>query len=195
MSGAFCTNCEDWSSTPLIPLPCRCHWCTPCLITAFSLSRSEEHYPPKCCSTLNFTTFKSYLPNSLIADLETKIPIFETPGKLRVFCAHKTCLMFIPPADVQGEVAWCQSCGAKTCVLCKWHIKVSVALTKLCRKRYNSARVKITNSARIAVRWWREVVVRERVRDVLICCVLVDTSFVLTVVRVSGIGVVVWVSK
>jgi hypothetical protein len=55
--------------------------------------------------------------------------------------------------------------------------------------------VKITNSARIAVRWWREVVVRERVRDVLICCVLVDTSFVLTVVRVSGIGVVVWVSK
>lgn len=119
MSDGFCTNCEDWSSSPLIPLPCRCLWCKPCIITAFSLARSEEHYPPKCCSKLNFNSLKNHLPASLIADLEKKFPIFETPGNLRVFCAHKSCLEFIPVTNVQGDIAHCQSCGEKTCKLCK----------------------------------------------------------------------------
>lgn len=77
----------------------------------------------------------------------------------------------------------------------KSHIKVSVALMKLCREHCNFARMKITNSARTAVRWWREVVVKRRVRVVHICCVLVASSSALIVVRVSGIGVVVWVSE
>lgn len=77
----------------------------------------------------------------------------------------------------------------------KSHIKVSVALMKLCREHYNFARMKITNSARTAVRWWREVVVKRKVRAVHICYVLVAPSSALIVVRVSGIGVVVWASE
>lgn len=73
----------------------------------------------------------------------------------------------------------------------KWHIKMNVALMKLCRAHFSSAKVKTTSSARIAARWWREVVGKRRVRAVHTCYVLVATSSALTAVRVSGIGVVV----
>ena len=115
----FCTNCDDYSEDPLIPLPCRCLWCSTCITTSFTLARAEEHYPPRCCSKLNFTNLKKYLSADLIADLETKFPVYETPGHLRVFCAHKNCLKFIPISGLDGDIATCPSCSQKTCKKCK----------------------------------------------------------------------------
>lgn len=112
----FCDAClEKCTLQDPLKLGCKriCSYCKECLERMFCLAmKDEESYPPRCLcfEAVSLPEAKSHLPASLVDEYESKIEEMDTKNK--TYCHNVSCNNFIPPDDVQSNMAHCQKCSS-----------------------------------------------------------------------------------
>lgn len=115
-----CIACVDefpWFDT--LPAPCSESYCGACISTLFAASITDESlYPPRCCGqAIPFDVAKHFLSPGVAETFAAKREELDT--KNRVYCHRPLCSVFIPPANIRGDVATCPRCANDTCAMCK----------------------------------------------------------------------------
>ncbi|TDZ60526.1 hypothetical protein CTRI78_v004898 [Colletotrichum trifolii] len=82
---------------------------------ATSAVKREKRMCNSCLS--NYIVTDLLLSSKLIGEFQAKAVEFSTPN--RTYCHKPTCSTFIPKEFIKDDIAFCQRCGYRTCVMCK----------------------------------------------------------------------------
>lgn len=114
-----CAACLD-TREGLIRLPdCTDEYCNDCLRELFERSlKDTELFPPRCHKAEIPLELVQHLftPDFIRAFLERRVEL-STPNP--TYCFVKTCAKFIHPDHIDGGIAQCPTCKARTCTHCK----------------------------------------------------------------------------
>ena len=116
----YCTACHDEvSHWKFIEAPCGDLYCEPCIVELFGLAMKDELlFPPRCCKQpIGLETAGSALSEAHRQAFEEKALEYYTID--RTYCQGATSSVFIPPNQIDGEKAACQTCQRLTCRVCK----------------------------------------------------------------------------
>ncbi|KAH0422101.1 IBR finger domain-containing protein [Colletotrichum camelliae] len=113
-----CISCHGGPNDLYLVL-CGHLYCVTCLQKLFQLSLVDESlFPPRCCrKPIPMDQAQHILPKQLMQEFSAKEIELSTVN--RTYCHQPRCSAFIPPISIEGDVANCPACQAKTCVLCK----------------------------------------------------------------------------
>ena len=115
-----CVVCEEpVEYFTAVYAPCGHDYCHVCIKEYFyKAAQDESLYPPSCCGEIiPMDLAEVFFTNEFIAYFEAKA--VEWSSSNRTYCARKTCGAFVPPTDIEGDVAICTNCGFYTCTFCK----------------------------------------------------------------------------
>ncbi|KAF0331678.1 ibr finger domain protein [Colletotrichum asianum] len=115
-----CISCtKDYDPSNFYLASCDHLYCATCLQKLFHLSLVDESlFPPRCCRKPILTDqVQHIIPKQLMQEFVAKEIEFSTVN--RTYCHQPQCSAFIPPTSIEGDIATCPACQAKTCVLCK----------------------------------------------------------------------------
>ncbi|KAK1980906.1 IBR finger domain-containing protein [Colletotrichum cereale] len=115
-----CNSCfSNYFSTDIARCPCSHEYCRDCLHTLFETSLTDESlFPPRCCKRpIPVDDYRHFLPSKLIGEFQAKAIELSTPN--RTYCHRSTCSTFIPKEFIEADIAVCQRCEYRTCVMCK----------------------------------------------------------------------------
>ncbi|KAF4809471.1 hypothetical protein CGCSCA5_v011432 [Colletotrichum siamense] len=116
----FCISCtKDYDPSNFYLASCDHIYCATCLQKLFQLSLVDESlFPPRCCrKPIPTDQVQHVIPTQLMQEFVAKEIEFSTVN--RTYCHQPQCSAFIPPTSIEGDIATCPACQAKTCVLCK----------------------------------------------------------------------------
>ncbi|KAF4488210.1 putative E3 ubiquitin-protein ligase rbrA [Colletotrichum fructicola Nara gc5] len=115
-----CISCtKDYDPSNFYLASCDHLYCATCLQKLFHLSLVDESlFPPRCCrKPIPTDQVQHIIPKQLMQEFVAKEIEFSTVN--RTYCHQSQCSAFIPPTSIEGDIATCPACQAKTCVLCK----------------------------------------------------------------------------
>jgi len=115
-----CISCGDSVAfCDIARAPCGHQYCRDCLKDLVQASLTDETlFPPRCCKTpIPIEENRVFLPQPLVREFLEKRTELGTPN--RTYCSRSTCSAFIRQDNVVGDVASCDTCGTKTCSICK----------------------------------------------------------------------------
>ncbi|GJC89677.1 putative E3 ubiquitin-protein ligase ariadne-2 [Colletotrichum liriopes] len=115
-----CNSClTSYAFTNVARCPCNHEYCRDCLQMLFETSLTDESlFPPRCCGKpIPVDNNRLFLPSKLVGEFRAKEVELSTPN--RTYCHKPTCSTFIPKEFIQADIATCQRCNNKTCVMCK----------------------------------------------------------------------------
>lgn len=118
--GKTCIACNDEVAyTSAVYAPCGHDYCKECAKQIFvNAARDEALFPPRCCrQPIPLAAVDVFLTPEFIRHFEEKSVEFQTSD--RIYCAWPTCSVFIPPSDIDSEIAVCPKCGYWVCTMCK----------------------------------------------------------------------------
>lgn len=117
-----CLICaESFPVDELARLPCSHDYCRGCLQKLFTSSLTDETlFPARCCRQKipeMEPKIQIFLGGELLSKYMAKKVEMETPNK--TYCHRPDCSTFIPPQNIENDVANCPKCQKKTCSICK----------------------------------------------------------------------------
>ncbi|KAF3803267.1 hypothetical protein GCG54_00013375 [Colletotrichum gloeosporioides] len=115
-----CISCtKEYDPSNFYLASCGHLYCATCLQKLFQLSLVDESlFPPRCCrKPIPVDQVQHAIPKQLMQEFVAKEIEFSTVN--RTYCHQPQCSAFIPPTSIEGDIATCSACQAKTCVLCK----------------------------------------------------------------------------
>lgn len=116
---AACSN--DFPSSELAVAPCCHRYCRKCLDTMFTAAlASETSWPLRCCNRpvpADNPRVRGFVGAELLERYQVRKAEMET--KDRTYCHEAPCSRFIPPANIEKDIATCPGCGSRSCAVCK----------------------------------------------------------------------------
>ena len=115
-----CIACqEDQKPGEVIEAVCGHHYCRTCVEQLVQTALDDYRYLPcRCCrEPIPFALLKLLSPADLAKAYETRLA--EAEMSKHTVCHDTKCGVVIPPANRSGDLAYCPSCAATTCVTCK----------------------------------------------------------------------------
>lgn len=114
-----CTCDEAVAVKDMARAPCNHEYCRGCLGKLFTLSLKDESlFPPRCCR-MPIPAYENlfFLGWDLLSLFEARKIEMETTD--RTYCHIPECSKFIPPDNIEQQIARCVACTARTCSVCK----------------------------------------------------------------------------
>ncbi|ESZ96061.1 hypothetical protein SBOR_3538 [Sclerotinia borealis F-4128] len=114
---ADCVSCmEAGEKAKMCVLSCEHAYCEECIGGAFQAALSSKTRFKCCKLNVPVNVASSWLDATFIASY--KMLILEQATKDPRYCSNKECTKFIPPANIHGAIAICQTCKHRTCAPC-----------------------------------------------------------------------------
>ncbi|KAL2207063.1 hypothetical protein CC79DRAFT_1383107 [Sarocladium strictum] len=136
-----CISCQSkFQAAETVRFPCGHDYCHDCVFGLHLAATTDESlFPPRCCGReIPFNIARPIMSREDIETFEAKAIEFST--KDRTYCFKPTCSQFIPPKDIDRNVARCGSCRSKTsmgwqrCNACKSVVELSTGCNHMtCR--------------------------------------------------------------
>lgn len=114
---AACTGNRMWFET--VKLPCGHDYCEDCISDLFEQSMNDETlYPPRCCrQPIPLNSTSPFLRAGLFEAFNEKKT--ELDASDRLYCHEPSCNAFIPPDQIEHDIATCPQCHRNTCTICR----------------------------------------------------------------------------
>lgn len=118
--------CEDTPITEILLLSCgKCSYCSDCLNEMITMCRDEVQFPPKCgCGPIRAADIPSTftgIPPERLSWFYSREAELSVPTHDRTYCCNRECAEWVPPSNIDKNVARCKKCRSKTCTECKQH--------------------------------------------------------------------------
>jgi hypothetical protein len=118
--GIPCISCStNTRKSNTLQFPCEHTCCHNCVADLHRAATTDESlFPPRCCGQeVPFDLVRPILSEDEGERFGAKAVEFRTKDK--TYCFKPACSKFIPPQEIEGNVARCGDCRSKTCALCK----------------------------------------------------------------------------
>ena len=115
-----CVACTSrFQPDEMATLRCADAYCAECLTSIFRAAMTHETmYPPSCCGLrISLKAAQSVISGELLKLYRAKG--LELATKNKTYCWKPSCSTFIAPHSTHNNMAYCQTCRAVTCTLCK----------------------------------------------------------------------------
>ncbi|KAI1138651.1 hypothetical protein F5Y05DRAFT_413273 [Hypoxylon sp. FL0543] len=115
-----CEACRDEKHfAELARAPCQHEYCGKCLTQIFQNATNDESlFPPRCCKQpIPLNQSLAFLAAGVVQEFRQKALEYSTPR--RTYCHSNRCNVFILPTNYANDIATCNKCGSRTCMLCK----------------------------------------------------------------------------
>ncbi|KAK4226411.1 hypothetical protein QBC38DRAFT_366525 [Podospora fimiseda] len=120
-----CVVCGDFFSPAMLATAlCGHRFCGDCFRRFVSAGMADEQlFPPNCCQQkIPGHLLQPWLSQKDYDRYRARKVEVETAN--RTYCHHPACATFIPPSAIDGDVATCPKCSARTCTICKGNIHI-----------------------------------------------------------------------